>query len=408
MINLEDQGNNLVLVYMPEVQSSSWVDRKLNAEGDITFNRTFTVSKADLIKPVIDEGGDDEVRRFIIGSLDGDYRKIRKEVLGLRYDLLISRSISLRKEMFVAPKNVSIFRHINKLVSEQIIIGGNKDHAIPEEEFRILLKEFPTSTELAKYTDVRIEQVLGEYLETMSNAEQRLKNYMKHRQNSKPISKDGKDLPIQAANELELEKFIFVRDQLKEMLKNPLAFHETYWQKQVANLFLLIFPQYIAVLENVSVKEHYTNPSKATYRKFDLILVNANGCMDIIEIKKPFDNSLVSRGTYRDNYIPHRELSGSIMQAEKYLFYLNKGGREVEREVALKYKPQLPAGLEIRVASPKAIILNGRDYNLSQKQKIDLEFIRRKYSNIVDILSYDDLVWRLDNLIEALGKRLKA
>lgn len=407
MINFEEQDTNLVLVYVPEVQDASWVDRKLDTEGGLTYNRTFNVTKVDLIKPVTKELGD-EARRFNIGSIDKNYQKIRKEILGLKHDLLISTSIPLHKNTFIAQKNISIFRHIDNLASEQIIIGGDHGNAIPEEEFRKLLKEFPTSTELVRYTDARIAHVLREYLETMSDAELRLVNYMKRRQESELILRDKKDLPLQAANELELEKFIFVRDQLKEMLANPLVSHETYWQKLVANLFLLIFPQYIAVLDGVSVKEYYSNPSKATLRKFDLVLVNANGCIDIIEIKNPFDNSLVSNGTYRDSYIPRRELSGSIMQAEKYLFYLNKGGREIEQEIAIKYRSQLPTGLEIKVANPKAIILNGRDNNLSPRQRLDLEFIRRKYSNIVDILSYDDLLRRLDNLIEILRKRSEA
>jgi len=402
MISFEDKDNNLTLVYVSEMQSISWVDRKINAEGSVTFNRTFTVTKADLIKS---ETNDEEVRRFLIGSTDKNYRKIRKAILGLRHDLLISTPIPLRKETFVAQKNISIFRHIDNLVSEQIAIGGDRDNAIPEEEFRRLLKGFPTSTELVKYTDARIAGVLREYLETMTDAEERLLSYMKRRQNMEPILRDKKNLPLQAANELELEKYIFVRDQLEEILENPLSFNETYWQKLVADLFLLIFPQYIAVLEGVSVKEYYSNPAKATHRKFDLVLVNANGCIDIIEIKKPFGNSLVSNSTYRDNYIPRRELSGSIMQAEKYLFYLNKGGREIEKEITSKYTSQLPKGLEVKIANPKAIILNGRDNNLSQEQKFDLEFIRRKYSNIVDILSYDDLLRRLDNLIEILRKR---
>ncbi|HYH13928.1 MAG TPA: Shedu immune nuclease family protein [Flavisolibacter sp.] len=402
MISFEDQDNDLVLVYVSEMQPISWVDRRLDSEGSVTFNRTITVTKADLIKP---ENSDDEVRRFLIGSIDEGYRKIHKEVLGIKHDLLISKAITLHKEVFVAQKNISIFRHVDNLVSEQVTIGGDGENVIPEEEFRRLIKGFPTSTELVKYTDARIAGMLREYLETMTDAEERLLSYMKRRQNLEPVLEDKKDLPLRAANELELEKYIFVRDKLKKMLETPLAFHETYWQKTVANLFLLIFPQYIAVLEDVSVKEYYSKPSKATLRKFDLVLVNANGCIDILEIKKPFDNSLVSNGTYRDNHIPRRELSGSIMQAEKYLFYLSKGGRDIEQETTIKYKSQLPTGLEIKVTNPKAIILNGRDNNLSREQKIDLEFIRRKYSNIVDILSYDDLLRRLDNIIEILHIR---
>lgn len=53
-------------------------------------------------------------------------------------------------------------------------------------------------------------------------------------------------------------------------------------------------------------------------------MVDANGNIDVIEIKKPFDDILLSRGIYRGNSVPTKELSGTIMQAEKYLFHLSK------------------------------------------------------------------------------------
>ncbi|HET8884514.1 MAG TPA: Shedu immune nuclease family protein, partial [Candidatus Saccharimonadales bacterium] len=172
-----------------------------------------------------------------------------------------------------------------------------------------------------------------------------------------------------------------------------------------ADLFLLIFPQYIAILHKVNLKESYSDPSKSTRREIDLMLVDANGGVDLIEIKKPFDDKVLARGVYRDNYIPHGELSGAIMQAEKYLFYLSKGGRDIEKTIQTKYRSQLPAALEIKIANPKSIILHGRDHKLSPEQKFDLGIIRKKYSNMVDILTYDDLLRRIDNIIAMLKVR---
>ena len=37
----------------------------------------------------------------------------------------------------------------------------------------------------------------------------------------------------------------------------------------------------------------------------------------------------------------------------------------------------------------------GRDEGLSEEQKNDFEVIRRKYRNVVDIITYDDLLGRL-------------
>ena len=242
----------------------------------------------------------------------------------------------------------------------------------------------------------------------MSDAEKRLAAYMERRSRSATRTRVEIHGRIPVANELELEKFNYVRDRLVEMLKDAENYSEADWQTAVADLFILVFPQYLAVLHTVHVKERYSSESRSTDRYIDLMLVGANGCVDIIEIKKPFERGLVSKRQYRDNYVPVRELSGSIMQAEKYIFYLSKSGRDGEKAIATKHAADLPAGLEIKIANPKAFILAGRDNNLSTQEKFDFEFTRRQYSNVIDILSYDDLLRRLDNVIAALTKRVGA
>lgn len=329
MIAFEDRGSSVVLIYSADrLGSTTWVDEKLESEGEVTLSRAFTVRKVDLLSPESDDDFDDDVRRFVIGTVEGDYRTIRKDVLGLKHDLLIAASLVLRRKTFVAERDISIFRRVDDLIDEQIVVGGDRLGAIPVDEFARLLYEFPTSTELTHYARTRITRVLREYLETMSDAEERLADYMSRRSGAKTAERVVALSRIPAANQLELEKFIYVRDRLVEMLKDAESFSEADWQTAVADLFVLVFPQYIAVLHNVQVKERYSNDSKSTDRYIDLVLVAANGCIDIIEIKKPFERGLVSKGRYRDNHVPVRELSGSIMQAEKYLFYLSKSGRD--------------------------------------------------------------------------------
>ena len=152
-------------------------------------------------------------------------------------------------------------------------------------------------------------------------------------------------------------------------------------------------------------------PGTRKNRFIDICLIDAGGSIDVIEIKKPFDDVLLSRGLYRGNSVPTKVLSGTIMQAEKYLFHLSKWGVEGERQLTKKYAHMLPNGMQIRVTSPKAMILLGRDKRtdgtsaLANDQLFDLEVIKRKYSNMMDILSYDDLVRRLDNVIASLSRR---
>lgn len=411
MIDIEDSGGLVVLVYSPEQSGPAWLDGKLDSEGDVTLSHTFTVRREDLLgresQGDLDDV-DEDSRRFVIGTVDDEYRTIRKEVLRLKHDLLIAASVGLRRQTFVAERNISVFRHIDQLVDEQIVVGGPRLGTIPEEEFARLLHDFPTSTELTLYARTRISRVLREYLETMSDAEQRLAAYMERRAASGIKTGRESHGRISAATELELEKFTYVQGRMVEMLKDAESYSEADWQSTVADLFVLIFPQYVAVLHNVHVREWYSKGFRSTDRYVDLMLIGANGCADIIEIKKPFNRGLVSKGRYRDNHVPVRELSGSIMQAEKYLFYLSKWGRDGEREITKGHASALPDDLEVKIANPKAIILGGRDNNLSAQEKFDLEFIRRKYSNVVDIISYDDLLRRLNNMVASLAARMNA
>ena len=149
-------------------------------------------------------------------------------------------------------------------------------------------------------------------------------------------------------------------------------------------------------------------------RGIDLCVVDANGNIDVIEIKKPFDDVLLSRGLYRGNSVPTKELSGTIMQAEKYLFHLSKWGIDGEDELTARHGGSLPAGLRIKVTNPKALLLLGRDRRpdgstaLTDSQAFDLEVIKRKYANMMDIVTYDDLLRRLDRIIASLTARAGA
>jgi hypothetical protein len=163
---------------------------------------------------------------------------------------------------------------------------------------------------------------------------------------------------------------------------------------------LLIFPKYVAVLEKVNIKDFYSKAASVTERFIDLALVDANGNLDVIEIKKPFESCLISTGKYRDNYTPKKALSDTIMQAEKYLFHLNKWGISGEKKITEKYNIDLPDGMKIKITNPKAVIIIGRNTKLSAEQSFDFEIIKRKYANILDVITYDDLLNRLENIIQ--------
>lgn len=95
------------------------------------------------------------------------------------------------------------------------------------------------------------------------------------------------------------------------------------------------------------------------------------------------------------------KFSGAIMQCEKYIYNLTSNKIKNEEILNAKYSSNL-AGLKLKINNPKALIFMGRTYNFDDKQKEDFQIIKRKYSNIVDILSYDDLLERLKNTLNII------
>lgn len=54
--------------------------------------------------------------------------------------------------------------------------------------------------------------------------------------------------------------------------------------------------------------------------------------------------------------------------------------------------------------NPQGILLLGRSKEFTLQQRTDFELIKRQYKHIAEILTYDDLVQRINNIISALSK----
>ena len=134
----------------------------------------------------------------------------------------------------------------------------------------------------------------------------------------------------------------------------------------------------------------------------DFLLVDANGFVDILEIKKA-DILLLTK--YRNNYVASRELSGAIQQIEKYIYCLNSSDK-AKNDVSSKLALHLPIGLKVQVVNPQGILILGRSNELNIQQKQDFELIKRQYKHIADIMTYDDLINRLENIVCSLKARL--
>jgi hypothetical protein len=278
-----------------------------------------------------------------------------------------------------------------------IIIGGDKENSIPEEDFLRLQTGIPTAHGFTSYQESHISSVFKSYFDIKKDYEKKYKKYL-----SRIKDDEYKFVPELYNN--EYEKYIYLRNNIQDLLDDESKYYESVWEKKIIEVILLLFPKYIYVIKNASVRTQDENKLK----KFDITLVDFDGNIDLIEIKQPFENCLLRNYEERDNSIPSRELSAAIVQAEKYIYHLNKSGSLGEKRLSEQFLKEYPKiELKIRVTNPKFILILGRDNNLNSIQKRDLEIIKRQYSNVIDMLTYDDLVRRLDNIIKHLEVKIK-
>jgi hypothetical protein len=401
MINFTIRSGRLHLIYEQEFGSNRWVEQALERSGTVRIARLFRFSEEDVVRRA-GEKRDDEAEleesndayTFALGVLRRGYFRIAGVKLGIDHDIYLAKEVSITSRTFVASRNISIFRHIARVTDEDVYIGGDKPNTMPAADFEKLLDAFPNSTELDRYADAKIARLVGDYFDTTSPAEKRFEDYLKRRSRRARI----RDIPD--IYKFEVSKYAFIREKIMELLEDESSYSEYEWRDLMLQFILLIFPKYVGVLRNVLVKDSYTNPKKLKNRYIDVAMVDANGHIDIIEIKKPFADCLMSASEYRGNFTPRKELSGTIMQAEKYLFHLSKWGVNGEADITKRQASYLPAGLSVKITNPKAIVIAGRSNGLSVQQLFDFELVKRKYANIVDILSYDDLLCRLSRIIE--------
>lgn len=135
-------------------------------------------------------------------------------------------------------------------------------------------------------------------------------------------------------------------------------------------------------------------------KELDCLLVDVDGNACILELKKPFDNKRLLSNSYRKNfYQPKFELAGGVQQIEEYIYDFNLYKKENMNLINKCFENKL-SGIKINLVDVHGILICGRSNTFSPEEKRDFEIIRKQYKNIVDILTYDDILRRLNNTIE--------
>jgi hypothetical protein len=403
VIVFEPSGELLLLNYESDFGPHDWVARKFKDGEAISLRSCFEFRVGDQLELAMENEveGDalefdredrDEPRAytFVLGKLNGEYYRLKSRVLGTKNTFYLHRDLDFSPKFFIAPRKISILRKIDRQVSEDVYIGGTLQGAIPEGAYRQLLKVFPSSTELDRYAAARVEVCIREYLGVVGDAERAYHQHM----NKKIIPRGSSLLPMFAA--AEAAKYKTLLEKLQSMLSSEESYTEAQWQAEILSIIQLLYPKYIRAFESVKIRDTVNK----TKRFLDLMLVDASGHIDLIEIKKPFDQCILSRREYRGNFFPAKELSGAVMQLEKYIYYLTKWGNAGERELSEFYRDKLPNGLSLKIVNPKGFIILGREVGMTMRQRADFEIVKRKYQSVIDIISYDDLLDRIQSLLE--------
>lgn len=392
------QGKKLLLVYRPR-DDTAWIHDDYFANGrSLDIKGTYCLTQADLARPpsrgATGELNDDDLFEvsFVVATAEGGYYVFKPEVLDVDVPVLVATDVTPTWKWFSAEKRVSVVALLAGLKPSRIVIGGDAPDAIPVAEYERMVAQFPTAHELSGYVRSRLSVVFRELSDARVDAEALLQSYVDRR-----VTAKSQDL-MQPFREFEVSKYEFLHRKLTAMLADPEGPSERQWQEQIRDIVRLLHPKYIAAFPSVQIPDSVTGGR----RQLDFLLVDVDGHVDVIEIKKPFNARIVTEATYRGNHVPHRELAGTVTQVEKYLFHLKRSGAAGEDSLTRRFSQELPPGLAIRIVNPCGLIIMGRDDDLTPQQREDFEVFRRQNRNIVDVITYDDLLRRLERLLGQL------
>lgn len=348
----------------------------------------------------------------------------RKLDIGTNVDFVTSdkKDIKFTVDLFCTgyERRTSIFKKISNLINDKTITifsdkllkkFANKEGTISISDYENLINNFPTTTVLQHYGEEIVADQLGEQFSFK-------KDYNKQFLKSKKIVMQKNDNVFSPTGDATINKNI-VKNlhqsviRLKSSLeKGYRAYDENYWQKLILNILPVLYPQYVGFIREAKIPEKFSKNGKETNRSLDDALIDINGNIDILEVKCPFPkNHLIMKTKYRDNWIPARELSGGIIQLQKYIYYIDHLGSEKTEEVTQKIKEkiledgnmQLNSNFKLQFNNPRALLLIGYTNSqdaFTESEKRDFEVIRRQYNNIIDIITYNDLLDRLERTIE--------
>lgn len=402
-VEFEVSDKELYLIYRPR-DDTSWVRERFERDEELLVKGTFHLTSKDLVEDAVEEktnaaGNDDGVLWigddrlvFAIATADSVYFRFKPQVLGFETPVLLHQDARPNWKWFSAERKVSILNIVQSLGLERIVIGGPDPDAIPIPEYERLLNQFPTPYELRRYVQARVATVVRQYTVPAIDAEALLNTYVDRRT---VATAPNLEAPFR---QFDVAKYAFALERLQAMLANETGTSEAQWQLEIVEIILLLNPRYIKAFTEVRLWD----ADASTWRRIDILLVDASGNVDVIEIKKPMGKPIMLPVRYRDHHLPMRDLVGAMGQVTHYLRHLSRWGPDGEDYLTQLLRADLPVDFKIRIVNPSGIVIMGRSNTLSDVQRREFEVLRRDSKGVVDIVTYDDLLARVQAVLDQL------
>lgn len=346
-----------------------------------------------------DENVEDRIA-YKIGKLEGNYYCFDNEIFDLEHKFRIDGSLidKLKHKHFVKyPSNLSILKKIDSLITEDFYIlpddtTNEEVSSISWTEYNNLVASFPTTTTVKHYINKLVAEKIEGFFKLKKRYDDDLEKYLKKTNritSSNTLFTQELDYQITQA---EIRKFTYALNLLKLILEQEII-SEKEWQNNILDILLLIYPQYQIVIDEVGLSNR---------RRVDFILVDFFNNIDIVEIKTP-EKRLLKKSKYRDHYVPSHELTGTAMQIEYYLRELHENSSFNRQKIKRKLSDK-GFDSEVKINNVKGIIIMGRTNEFNLEQQETYRIMKNQYSNIINIISYDELLEMLERILNRFTK----
>ncbi|HBB89517.1 MAG TPA: hypothetical protein DC047_18080 [Blastocatellia bacterium] len=308
------------------------------------------------------------------------------EMLGAHFDrfrwIITEETNSIKIERGIARVRTSQ-QLLSKMGSEQFDRNRDIKNDIIRKFFSVYFAEFFKEAATPVYVPGTISKTLspGIIPRLSSQDKEALNAFLPDYISSESLGTVNK---LKAKAQIETLKGLAI-DLAKEI---PREHPESWWQSYVKSNILLLQQGYITAIEKL-------NTAIGDTRFPDFLLVTHDNYLDVMEIKKP-NTQILRPDSSRGNYYFDSEVSKAVIQTENYIDNISK--QQDTMRAYLKDKH----GLEIRAVRPRGIVLAGDSRTFTTpKERVDFRLLSQGIKNIT-IVTYDELLTRLQNYIAVL------